>query len=119
MNYAKVRYLSNEGEYLFPLDIFGKELSVEDALETIFCQCQNDHPAGSWLAKNHRKRSLSVGDVVTFKGNNYVCAGAGWDAVTPEVAEWLVTRVTSRDFCHNVATTLKFVPKDVLAAYPA
>jgi hypothetical protein len=122
---TNVRYLGNSFEgsrsFVVPHRIYGtgaeRVATVEEALEVLFRQL--NHVDGNELisepdfcAANPRLRSMSVGDTVTLRGpggwrKDFVCEGCGWAEVSREEADWLVKKVTSRDFWGTLAETKK------------
>ena len=56
-------------DFVFGEDIDGK---TSDLLAAIFRRFNIDHPTG------YKNRSLSVGDMVSINGHNYLCQPVGW-----------------------------------------
>jgi hypothetical protein len=76
---------------------------IETALELVFRQC--NHVDGTELLSEPEYeglRSLSVGDVVSFRAIGwhriFVCEGAGWTEISREERDWLLANISSRDY---------------------
>jgi hypothetical protein len=126
---TNVRYLGNSLEaprsFVVPHRIYGRGADrpeiFEEALEILFREL--NHVDGNELISdpdfrfaNPNLRSMSVGDVVTFRApggvrKDYVCEGLGWMEINVEDADWLVKNVTSRDFFGTLATTKTYLKK--------
>jgi hypothetical protein len=124
---TNVRYLSNSFEgsrsFVVPGKIYGsgpdRVTSFGDALEVLFRELNvvdgNELISDpEFRSLNPQLRSMSVGDVVTFRGpgglrKDYVCEGMGWAEVTRDEADWLVATVTSRDFFGTIAATKEYL----------
>jgi hypothetical protein len=61
----------------FPSELIPDGMSVYDALEVVFRQC--NHVDGTEWIEGKKLRSLSVDDQVNIDGVTYVCAGFGWE----------------------------------------
>jgi hypothetical protein len=110
-------------ELLLPHRIFGqgeeRVTTVEDALEVVFRQLNAvdgneliSDPLFRTAYQDVFLRSMSVGDVVTFRGpggwrKQFVCEGCGWAEITREQADWLIKNITPRDFWHTFAKTVE------------
>lgn len=121
VEYLQSEYDPEQVRYLLPNSLFGigenRIKTVEEALEIIFRQC--NHVDGSELISSEAFRasypgsirSLSVGDVVSFRGIGgfrkiYVCEGTGWAEITSKEASWLLKHITPRDFWGTFAETV-------------
>jgi hypothetical protein len=126
---TNVRYLANSCEasrsFVVPHRIYGRGTErpeiFEEALDILFRQLNAVDGTElisdpEFVADNPRLRSMSVGDVVTFRApggvrKDYVCEGLGWAEISAEDADWLVKNVTSRDFFGTLATTKAYLKK--------
>ena len=69
---------------------------------------ENQNIGGNWLDESGiRTRSLSVGDVIELDTTFFVVEGVGFVEVPFEVALWLVTEVSSRDFWRSLGQTIR------------
>jgi hypothetical protein len=108
---------------LLPHRIFGagtdRVTTVEEALEVVFRQLNavdgNELISEPLFRASYQDvflRSMSVGDVVTFRGpggwrKQFVCEGCGWAEITEADRDWLVNYVTPRDFWGTFAKTVE------------
>jgi hypothetical protein len=126
---TNVRYLAGYGEaarsFVVPHRVYGtgadRPATFEEALEVLFRQLNvvdgNELISSpEFQADNPRLRSMSVGDLVTFRApggvrKDYVCEGLGWKEISAEEADWVVRNVTVRDFFGTLAMTKEYLAK--------
>jgi hypothetical protein len=129
---TNVRYLrdsvNSSRSFVVPGKIYGsgsdRVTSFGDALEVLFRELNvvdgNELISDpDFRFANPSLRSMSVGDVVTFRGpaglrKDYVCEGLGWKEVSRDEADWIVKNISARDFWGTFATTKKAFNKEPL-----
>jgi hypothetical protein len=112
VQYLRWGHESKAAAFIVPSRVFGtgadRVQTVEQALEVVFRQLNAVDGTElisdpEWLDGHPNVRSMSVGDVVTFRGpggwrRDYVCEGLGWTEISREDGEWLVKYVSARDY---------------------